>query len=58
MAESVNLKVFPSGKASALTMLYLDNLDLSKMEPEQVADLYTEVYNRINARFKEIKKKK
>lgn len=58
MGESVNLKTFPSGKASALTMLYLDNLDLSKMEPEQLADLYSEIYDKIDGRFRKIKKKK
>jgi hypothetical protein len=57
MGESISLNTFPSGKASALTMLYLEKQDLSALSPEELADKYTEIYEKIDARFKEIKKK-
>lgn len=56
MNETISLKTFPSGKASALTMLYLENMDTSALSPEDLADKYTEVFEKIDARLKELKK--
>lgn len=57
MSESVTLNTFPSGKASALTMLYLQNQDLSTITPEELADKYYETFAKIDARIRETKKK-
>jgi len=57
MNETVSLNTFPSGKASALTMLYLEKMDTSALSPEELAEKYTEIYNRINKRLKELKNK-
>ena len=38
---------FPSNKIEALTMLYLQNQDLSGKTPEELFKLYTETYYRI-----------
>ncbi|NLK28119.1 MAG: hypothetical protein GX306_07220 [Clostridiales bacterium] len=56
MSETINLNTFPSGKASALTMLYLEKQDLSGISPEELAEKYTEIYERIDKRLKDIKK--
>lgn len=48
-------KNFPSSKIEALTMLYLQNQDLSTLSPEEVMDKYQETYDRIRERNKEIK---
>ncbi|MDF2590284.1 MAG: hypothetical protein K0S41_4127 [Anaerocolumna sp.] len=57
MSESITLNTFPSGKASALTMLFLEKQNLSSMTPEELADKYSEIYDRIDSRFKSMKKK-
>lgn len=56
MSDKVNLSTFPSSKVSALAMLYLQNQDLSKVTPEEIADLYNETYFKIKTRFRESKK--
>lgn len=38
---------FPSTKNEALTMLYLQNQDLSGLTPKQLLDKYEEVYKEI-----------
>lgn len=38
---------FPSTKYEALTMLYLQNQDLSGLTPKQLLDKYEEVYKEI-----------
>lgn len=45
MAEKI--EIFPSNRIQALTMLYLENQDLSKMSPEDLADLYVTTYKKI-----------
>lgn len=57
MSETITLNTFPSGKASALTMLYLEKMDTTGFTPEEFADKYTEVYEKIDARLKATKKK-
>ena len=39
--------IFPADKFEALTMLYLENQDLSDTTPEGLYDLYENTYNRI-----------
>ncbi len=46
--SDVSLSTFPTGKISALTMLYLQNQDLRDKSPEELLDLYNETYQRIN----------
>lgn len=47
MGDSVKLNTFPSSRAEALTMLYLENQNLSGTTPEEIAEKYQEVYLRI-----------
>lgn len=54
---SNELNTFPKNKNDALTMLYLEKQDLSGYTPEQLVDLYEEVYKQIDTRFKENRKK-
>ncbi|MBE5932946.1 MAG: hypothetical protein E7263_05980 [Lachnospiraceae bacterium] len=51
MSDSVNLSTFPSTRTEGLTMLYLQNQDLSGMTPEQLVDKYEDIYARIKQRF-------
>lgn len=55
MSNKIELSTFPTGKVSALTMLYLEKQDLSNVTPEELVDKYQEVYERINNRFREIR---
>lgn len=48
---------FPHGTRSALTMLYLENQNLSDLSPTQLVDKYFEIYNEINSRYIEVEKK-
>lgn len=45
MSENVN--TFPHSKVEALTMLYLQNQDLSSVTPEKLLTLYSETYQKI-----------
>ncbi len=47
MSNDVNLNTFPATKLDALTMLYLQNQDLSNISPEELVDKYNEVRTRI-----------
>lgn len=47
MSNDVNLRTFPVSKNEALTMLYLQNKDLSDVNPEELAKMYDETYFRI-----------
>lgn len=57
MGDKVTLSTFPSSRISALTMLYLEKQDFSDLTPEQLVDLYDEVYERIRNYEKEKKGK-
>lgn len=46
--DQTNLYTFPTNKNEALTMLYLQNLNVSEMTPEELVDKYDEVYQQIN----------
>lgn len=49
--SEVNLNSFPKSRAQALTMLYLEKMDLSDLTPEQLVDKYEEVYSAIQQRI-------
>lgn len=53
MGDKVSLNTFPTGRVAALTMLYLEKQDLTNVTPEELADKYNEVYERINKQFRE-----
>jgi hypothetical protein len=49
--DKVVLDTFPSSKFEALTMLYLQNQDLSSFSPEDLVIKYKETYERIRQQF-------
>lgn len=51
--DQTNLYTFPTNKNEALTMLYLQNLNVSEMTPEELVDKYDEVYEKIRQYNKE-----
>lgn len=55
MDNQVRLNTFPSNKLEALTMLILNNQDLSTSSTEEVVRKYDEIYNEVNKTFKEIR---
>lgn len=52
MANDVNLNAFPSNKIQALTMLYLQNQDLTDKSPSEIVDLYISVTEEIRDAFR------
>jgi hypothetical protein len=58
MSNNINLSTFPSNKIAALTMLYLQNQDLSDIVPSELAQKYDEVYSEIKAHYDEIAKER
>lgn len=56
--SGVNLDTFPSTKSEALTMLYLQNQNLSEMSPEDIVNLYSKTLNEIRVAFKNSSKSK
>ena len=51
MSETANSKHLGSEHFEALTMLYLQNLDLSQLTPEQVLDQYHDAYEKIKTHY-------
>lgn len=49
--SDVQLDTFPSTKVEALTMLYLQNQDLSNISPDELAKKYQRVHKEIKAGF-------
>lgn len=47
---------YPRNKEEALTMLYLQNQDLSKLSPEEILDKYMETYRKIREYSKKYRK--
>ncbi|KXB35755.1 hypothetical protein CYJ27_08070 [Aerococcus christensenii] len=47
---------FPKNKQEALTLLYLQNQDLSTIAPKQLVDKYELVYKEIGLAFEKYKK--
>lgn len=49
--------VFPRNNAEALTMLYLEQLDISDLSPTELAEKYFKVYSEIREYIKRNPKK-
>lgn len=49
--DKVELNTFPSTRSEALTMLYLQNQDLSSITPEDLVVLYRNTLDRIKQQF-------
>ncbi|MEK4578248.1 hypothetical protein [Bacillus sp. FSL R12-0074] len=52
MANNVNLNTFPSNKVQALTMLYLQNQDLTGKSPSEIVDLYITTSKEVSESFR------
>ncbi|WP_028273665.1 hypothetical protein [Atopococcus tabaci] len=52
MANDINLNTFPGSSLEALTMLYLENQDLSDLSPTELTRKYFEVYHEIQTAFR------
>lgn len=50
MSEKINL--FPGNHLQALTMLYLENQDLSNCTPEELLDLYDSTLDKITTHYR------
>lgn len=55
MSNDISLNTFPNNKTAALTMLYLQNQDLSKLTPGELLEKYYEVYKAIQIKDKELR---
>ena len=51
MANDIRLSTFPSNRIEALTMLYLQNQDLSSLSPEEIFDKYQDAYTAIKKKI-------
>lgn len=49
--NDIKLSTFPSNKFEALTMLYLQNQNLSDISTEQLVEKYNQVYTEIKKAF-------
>lgn len=54
--NDVQLDTFPSDKREALTMLYLQQQDLSELTPAELVDKYKQTLDEIKTAFKTGKK--
>ncbi|MCQ6356411.1 hypothetical protein [Bacillus cereus] len=52
MANNVDLNTFPSNRIQALTMLYLQNQDLTGKSPSEIVDLYISATQEIKESFR------
>ena len=43
----IKLDTFPSSETEALALLYVQNLDLSDLSPEEIYDKYYDAYQKI-----------
>lgn len=51
MSSGTTFNAFPSTRVEALTILYLQNQDLSSLTPEELAKKYSEVFSAIKQAF-------
>lgn len=56
MNDNVSLHTFPDNKSEALTMLYLQNQDLSNMTPKDIFDKYVETLDLMKKYNKDYRK--
>lgn len=52
MSTEIDLNTFPSNKIQALTMLYLQNQDLTGKSPSEIVDLYMSATKEIRDAFR------
>jgi hypothetical protein len=55
MSNDVNLSTFPSNRIEALTMLYLQNQDLTNKTPSEIVELYFSVFAGVKESIRETK---
>lgn len=53
--SDIELKTFPKNKFEALTLIYLENQDLSNKTPEEIVTLYLDTEFKIREKFREIR---
>lgn len=58
MGSNIGFSTFPANKYQALTMLYLESLDLTSITPEELVILYDETYTAIMDKHKEMRSPK
>lgn len=58
MANDANLRAFPSDSCEFLTMLFLQNQDLSGKSPEDIAEMYDGAYEKIAAKLDALRKER
>lgn len=51
MSENINHSSFPKSKSEALTMMYLQNQDLTGLSPVELAKKFDEVYKLIDGYY-------
>lgn len=56
--SDVQLDTFPSNSVEALTMLYLQNQDLTALTPEELVKKYAETYSEIRHAMRTAKSQK
>lgn len=56
--NKVSLNTFPSNRCEALALLYVQSKNLSEATPEDLAEMYSDAYDRICEKLKEISKEK
>lgn len=50
--KDIDLKTFPSNRVEALTMLYLQNQDLTELDPKDLVQLYWNISTEIRLAFR------
>lgn len=55
MSSDIRLSTLPSNRIEALTMLYLQNQDLSSLSPEEIFDKHIDAYTAIKKKSNESK---
>jgi|GEM_PF-1927103 len=53
---STEVSLFPSTRTEALTMLYLQNQDLSNVSTDELVQMYADTHEKIKEGFKERRK--
>ncbi|MGN1332081.1 MAG: hypothetical protein ACI4V0_04870 [Lachnospiraceae bacterium] len=53
MPNDLKVSIFPDSRFEMLTMLYLQNQNLSSCTPEQILDKYDEAYDRIRRHYQD-----
>lgn len=54
--SDIEIKIFPSNRAEALTMLHLQSQDLSGKTPKDIMEMYDSAYSQFKSDSDETKK--